>query len=97
MSGRGQDFVTVISGLQKIAEAAGKNRGAQIQNFLKYSSLKNAKIPEAPKSLKELTARDVTQKTFMEMDNAAVFGQVLNLNILQFFVAVVEEPFFYDQ
>ena len=71
--------MTVLSGLQRIAEAASKNRGVQIQNFLKHSSLKNAKVPEVPKALKDLTARDMTQKTFMVIDNAAVFGQVTHV------------------
>ena len=76
MSVRGQDLALVLSGLQKVAEAAGKNRQAQLQQFWTYSSLKTVRIPETPKSLKEITPKDLAQKTFMVADNAAVFGQV---------------------
>ena len=76
MSGRGQDLVMVLSGLQRVAEAAGKSRQSQIQNFWKFSSLKNVALPETPKSLKEVTTKELTQKTMMVLDNTAVFGQV---------------------
>ena len=76
MSIRGQDLALVLSGLQKVAEAASKNRQAQLQQFWKYSSLKTVTIPETPKALKEITPKDLAQKTFMVADNAAVFGQV---------------------
>jgi hypothetical protein len=66
----------VLSGLQRVAEAAGKGRQSQLQNFWKYSSLKNVTIPETPIGLKDVTTKELTQKTMMVLDNTAVFGQV---------------------
>jgi hypothetical protein len=79
MSGRGQDLVAVISGLQQIAGAAVRTRQSKIQNFLKYSSLKNVSVDDVSKPLKDLSAKDITQKTFMVIDNTAVFGKVMIL------------------
>ncbi len=76
MNMRGQDLALFLAGLQRVAEAAGKNRQAKIQEFWKYSSLRNAKIPETSKSLQDISGKDLAQKTFMVLDNTAVFGQV---------------------
>ena len=56
------------SSRQRSAIAAAK--------FLKYSSLKNVTIPETPIGLKDVTTKELSQKTMMVLDNTAVFGQV---------------------
>ena len=80
MTGRGQDLATVISGLQQIAVAAGRSRQAKIQNFLKYSSLKNVSVQDVTKPLQGWTVKDVSQRTAMVLDNSAVFTQVTTLS-----------------
>lgn len=76
MSGRGQDLATFISGLQQIAGAAARTRQAKIQNFLKNSSLKNVSVQDVTKPLQGWTAKDVSQRTVMVLDNTTVFTQV---------------------
>ena len=79
MSGRGQDLATVISGLQQIAGAAARTRQAKIQNFLKYSSVKNVSVKDVTKPLQGWTVKDVSQRTVMVLDNTTVFSQVKNI------------------
>jgi hypothetical protein len=86
MSARGQDLATLVSGLQRIAGAAGTLRQRQLQNFLKYSSLKNVKIPETPPPvLQDLTAKELAQKSFLVVDNTALFAQVFRFNLFFLF------------
>jgi len=84
MNSRIQDFVLVISGLQKIARCGTKLKQSEIRNILnEYPSVKELKLQSSVNTLQNLSGSDLAKKSALVLENSILFSQALSSVVIR--------------